>query len=178
MGLWSLCEKSAKGWPWGLGENKNKYNKWCLLSITFDWAHRVKQYSHQSCTYWTYIIYHQRHVRRLAVVILRKNNMAHTRNNKYACKRLPSTRIETLWNFTFRPLTCEIKMPVFRVTSAESLRSYVDIFLRYLTLSFRTRAEPCILNLQLKSIKWSESVVNEPPHLPCSGFKNRFSMSA
>ena len=58
---------------------------------------------------------------------------------QYVCRTLPLTRLDTLWNFTFNLLTCDIKMPVFKV----SFRSCVKVFPRWLTLSFQTRAVPC-----------------------------------
>ena len=72
---------------------------------------------------------------------------------QYVCKRLPLTRLDTLRNFTFSLLTCDIKMPVFKVTSAESRRSCVKMFPRCLTLSFQTRAVPCKVTLTLGSLK-------------------------
>ena len=52
---------------------------------------------------------------------------------QYVCNRLPFTSPGTLVNFTFSLLTCDMKIPVLRVTSSESHKSCDIIFPRCLS---------------------------------------------
>ena len=81
------------------------------------------------------------------IFTIRVQRLRPTPGTTIRLQELPLTRLDTLWNFTFSLVNFDIKMPVYKVTSAESLRSYVDIFPRCLTLSFLMRTVPCNCNV-------------------------------